>query len=76
MLEAAQLCERETRTRLELHSLQGALEREKLDRARAEQETADTKDSLLKVNPLYYSGSESAALDHVTLVSTGPKVFH
>lgn len=55
MLEAAQLCERETRTRLELHSLQGALEREKLDRERAEQETADTKDSLLKVNWYYYS---------------------
>lgn len=51
LLEATQLCERETHTRLELHSLQGALEREKLDRARAEQETADTKDALLKVNP-------------------------
>lgn len=50
MLEAAQLCERETCTRLELHSLQGALEREKLGRERAEQEIADTKDSLLKVN--------------------------
>ncbi len=50
MLETAQLCQRETRTRLEMHGLQGALERETLDRARAEQEAADTKDSLLKVN--------------------------
>lgn len=48
MLETAQLCQRETRTRLEMHGLQGALERETLDRARAEQEAADTKDSLLK----------------------------
>lgn len=50
MLESAQLCERESRTRLELHRLQGALERETLDRTRAEQEAEQAKDALIKVS--------------------------
>lgn len=50
MMEVTHLCERDTRSRLELHSMQRALEREKLDRERAEQEAAESKDSLQKVN--------------------------
>ncbi|XP_076858226.1 uncharacterized protein LOC143512138 isoform X2 [Brachyhypopomus gauderio] len=48
LLENAQLCEKESRSRLELHNLQGALERERLDRARIEKEVTETKDALVK----------------------------
>ncbi|XP_045568177.1 protein enabled homolog [Salmo salar] len=48
LVESAQLGEREARFRMELHVLQGALQREQLDRERAEEEADDAKDALSK----------------------------
>lgn len=48
LLENIGLTERETLHRLEIHSLKGALEREQLDKRRAEEEAADAKDALQK----------------------------
>ncbi|CAK6976345.1 trichohyalin, partial [Scomber scombrus] len=48
LLENEQLTERETVHLQELHSLKGALEREQLDRQRAEEEAADARDALQK----------------------------
>lgn len=49
LVENAHLCEQQSRTRIELHSLQVALEQERLEKSRAERELADTKDALVKV---------------------------
>lgn len=49
LLENAHLCEQQSRTRIELHTLQVALEQERLEKARAEKELADTRDALAKV---------------------------
>ncbi|KAK6309482.1 hypothetical protein J4Q44_G00193630 [Coregonus suidteri] len=48
LVESAHLSEREARIRMELHALQGALQREQLDRERAEEEAADVKNALSK----------------------------
>lgn len=45
----AHLCEQQSRTRIELHTLQVALEQERMESARAEKELADTRDALAKV---------------------------
>lgn len=48
-MENAHLCEQQSRTRVELHTLQVALEQERLEKASAEKELADTRDALVKV---------------------------
>lgn len=49
LVENAYLCEQQGRTRIELHTLQVALEQERLEKACAEKELADTRDALAKV---------------------------
>ncbi|XP_062391103.1 rootletin-like [Sardina pilchardus] len=46
--ESARVCERESRSRMELHGLQGELEREQLERARSEREAAEHREALSK----------------------------
>ncbi|KAF7709786.1 hypothetical protein HF521_016636 [Silurus meridionalis] len=48
LLENANLYEQQSRTRTELHSLQVALEQERLEKARAEKELADCRETLAK----------------------------
>lgn len=48
-MENAHLCEQQSRTRIELHTLQVALEQERVEKTRAERELADTRDALVKV---------------------------
>uniref|UniRef100_A0A4W4H5B0 Si:dkey-230p4.1 n=1 Tax=Electrophorus electricus TaxID=8005 RepID=A0A4W4H5B0_ELEEL len=62
LLENAQLCERESRTRLELHNLQGALERERLERERIEREATEIKDALVKTRESLVAMSSSYTL--------------
>ncbi|XP_060944973.1 centrosome-associated protein CEP250-like [Limanda limanda] len=47
-LENVQLTERDSLQQMEIHALKGALEREQLDRQRAEEEAADARDALQK----------------------------
>ncbi|KAM9710656.1 LOW QUALITY PROTEIN: uncharacterized protein ACNS7B_024511 [Menidia menidia] len=48
LLENVQLTEREALQRMEIHFLKGALEREQMDRQRAEEEAVDARDALQK----------------------------
>ncbi|KAJ3591673.1 hypothetical protein NHX12_006805, partial [Muraenolepis orangiensis] len=48
LMENTQLKEREMRSHMELHSLKGAVEREQLDRQRAEEEAVDAREALHK----------------------------
>ncbi|XP_062862051.1 centrosome-associated protein CEP250 [Trichomycterus rosablanca] len=62
LVESAQLCERESRSRLEVHSLRGALEQERLEKARAEKEAADTREALIKARESLLSLSSTHTL--------------
>lgn len=48
-MENAHLCEQLGCTRIEMHTLQMALEQERLEKAHAEKELEDTRDTLSKV---------------------------
>ncbi|KAM9486262.1 uncharacterized protein Hap1MRO34_006362 [Clarias gariepinus] len=58
----AHLCEQQSRTRIELHTLQVALEQERMESARAEKELADTRDALAKTRESLLSLSSTHAL--------------
>ncbi|KAL0985670.1 hypothetical protein UPYG_G00160280 [Umbra pygmaea] len=62
LVESAHRSEREARMRLELHGLQGALQREQLDRERAEEEAADAKDALSKARESVFTLSSGQML--------------
>ncbi|MCJ8732163.1 hypothetical protein PDJAM_G00207900 [Pangasius djambal] len=62
LVENAHLCEQQSRTRIELHTLQVALEQERLEKASAEKELADTRDALAKTRESLLSLSSAHTL--------------
>ncbi|XP_053482318.1 centrosome-associated protein CEP250 isoform X2 [Ictalurus furcatus] len=62
LVENAHLCEQQSRTRVELHTLQVALEQERLEKASAEKELADTRDALVKTRESLLSLSSTHTL--------------
>ncbi|XP_026766813.3 centrosome-associated protein CEP250 [Pangasianodon hypophthalmus] len=62
LVENAHLCEQQSRTRIELHTLQVALEQERLEKASAEKELADTRDALAKTRESLLSLSSTHTL--------------
>ncbi|KAK2850364.1 hypothetical protein Q7C36_009147 [Tachysurus vachellii] len=62
LVENAHLCEQQSRTRIELHTLKVALEQEREGKATAEKELADTRNSLAKARESLLSLSSTHTL--------------